>query len=297
MAESGCLRDVAVQNLEVLGNSKFESAVEAPNVHDRSKRILLEEYFHQRPALNAVLNTALANADATHVSNGVIRLAEKVANRNFEVLGSNMTTALATFSANGGITLTTAGADEDQAIVLPHLDTNQTAWSGINWGTADSTEWECVIRTSAAIDNQKIWAGLKLTNDQLIATDNDQAYFKFQTDADNSETFTDFTLLHFVHSIGGTDYVSALPITVAVSTNYHLKISINSSRQAAIFVNGTQYNVTSTAGAAGTAVTAGTDRTAALTDTDNLIPYAGIETGDGNAAAIDVAYVSMSRLL
>ena len=40
--------------------------------------------------------------------------------------------------------------------------------------------------------------GLKLTNDQLVSADNDQAYFKFQTDADNSETFTDFTLLHFV---------------------------------------------------------------------------------------------------
>ena len=54
-----------------------------------------------------------------------------------------------------------------------------------------------------AIDNQKAYAGLKLTNDQLIATDADQAYFKFQTDATNSESFDDFTKLYFVHSIGG----------------------------------------------------------------------------------------------
>ena len=36
MAESGCLRGRQFK-FEVLGSSKFESAVEAPNVHDRSK--------------------------------------------------------------------------------------------------------------------------------------------------------------------------------------------------------------------------------------------------------------------
>ena len=30
-----------------------------------------------------------------------------------------------------------------------------------------------------ALDNQKVWAGLKLTNDQLVATDDDQIFFKF----------------------------------------------------------------------------------------------------------------------
>ena len=42
---------------------------------------------------------------------------------NFEVLGTNMTTALATRNATvAAVTLTTAGADEDQAILCPHLD-------------------------------------------------------------------------------------------------------------------------------------------------------------------------------
>ena len=263
-----------------------------------TRRYFLYEPFLQRPALNAVINTAFSNADATNAANTAIRLAEKVANRNFEVLGTNMTTALCTFNAtSAGIVLTTATADQDQAIVTPHLDTNQTAWQVTKWGTENQVEWECSINTNA-IDNQKLWAGLKLTNDQLVATDADQAYFKFQTDATNSEAFTDFTVWHFIYSVGGTDYISALPITVAANTIYHLRISIDSDRKASIFVNGVQYNVTSTSGSTGgTAVTTGTTKSLALTDDVDLIPYIGIEAGAAAAEAVDVQYQSISRVI
>ena len=219
------------------------------------------------------------------------------ANQNFEVLGTNMTSALCTRNATAaGITLTTATADEDQAILAPHLD-GASAWNATKWGTENEVTWECSINTNA-IDNQKLWAGLKLTNDQLIATDADQAYFKFQTDATNSEAFDDYTLLHFIHSIGGTDYISALPITVAANTIYHLKISIDSDRKLSIFVNGTQYNITSTSGSTGgTAVTSGTTKSAAMTDDIDLIPYIGIEAGDGAAEAVDVHYQCISRTI
>ena len=256
--------------------------------HD-TRRYYLYESFLQRPALNAVVSAPLTDADATAAANDAIIVARAIANRNFEVLGTNMTTELCTFNAtSAGIVLTTATADEDQAILAPHLDTNQSAWQVTKWGTENQVDWECSINPNA-IDNQKLWAGLKLTNDQLVATDDDQAYFKFQTDADNSETFTDFTKLHFIHSIAGTDYISQLPITVAANTIYHLRIQINSARQAAIFVNGIQYNVTTTAGSTGgTAVTTGTTRTAALTDDVDLIPYIGIEAGAAAAEAVDV---------
>ena len=243
-----------------------------------TRRYYLDEYWNQKPALNAAIAVAY--------------------NLDFEVLGTNMTTALVTFDSDrAGLTITTAGADQDQSIILPHLDTNQTAWTGVGWGTENQVEWECSISTNA-IDNQKIWAGLKLTNDQLIATDADQAYFKFQTDATNSEAFTDFTLLHFVHSIGGTDYISALPITVEANTLYRLAIKIDSDRKASIFVNGIQYNVTTTSGSTGgTAVTKGTTPTAALPNDNNLIPYIGIEAGAAAAEALDVHHQAISRLI
>jgi hypothetical protein len=218
---------------------------------------------------------------------------------NFEVLGTNMTTALATRNATvAAVTLTTAGADQDQAILAPHLDSGQTAWTGVKWGTENQVTWEALVRTSSAIDNQKIWAGLKLTNDQVVATDANQAFFKFQTDATNSEAFTDFEKLHFVHSIANTDYISRLPITVAASTNYHLKISFDSDRKLSIFVNGVQYNITATSGSTGgTAVTQGNTKSAAITNDVDLIPYVGIEANDGAAAALDVSYCAVSRLI
>jgi len=262
------------------------------------RRYYLEEYWKQRPALNAVASAPLTDADATAAANDAIIIARAIASRDFEVLGTSMTTALCTFdTTRAGIIITTGGTDQNQAIIAPHLDTNQSSWQTVPWGTENSTIWECVVTTAASIADIKLWAGLKLTNDQLIVTDANQAYFKFQTDATNSEAFTDFTLLHFVHSIADTDYISALPITVAADTQYHLKIVIDSNRKASIYVNGIQYNVTSTSGSTGgTAVTTGTDKTAALTEVD-LIPYIGVETGTGGAKALKVHSQAISRLI
>ena len=258
-----------------------------------ARRWYLEEWFNRRPGINANLD----QASTVEV--------QRTLNYDFEALGTNMTSALVTFGATtGGILATTAGADQDQAIICPHLDDDGTAdtgaitaWSGCQWGTENETHWETSIMLPA-IDNQKVWAGLKLTNDQLVATDANQAFFKFQTDATNSEAFTDFTKLHFVHSIGGTDYISQLPITVAANTPYHLKIKIDSDRKASIFVNGIQYNVTTTSGSTGgTAVTAGTTPTAALTDDVDFIPYNGIEAGAAAAEALNTHFIAMSRLV
>ena len=254
-----------------------------------ARRVYLDEWFLQRPGLNA-------NID--QVSTVEV---QRALNRNWEALGTNMTTALCTFAGtSGGVKATTAGADQDQAIITPHLDTAATAWAGCKWGTENSVSFETSIMLPA-LDNQKVWAGLKLTNDQLVATDDDQIFFKFQTDATNSEAFTTFANWHVVHSIGGTDHISALPIAVAANTPYHLKIEIDSDRKATAFVNGVQYNLTSTAGSTGgTSVTAvqpgvAATKTAALTDDVDLIPYVGIEAGAAAAEAVNVHHVCMSR--
>ena len=249
-----------------------------------ARRVYFDEWFLQRPGINA-------NID--QVSTVEV---QRALNRNWEALGTNMTTALATFaSTSAGVLATTAGADQDQAILTPHLDNAATAWAGTKWGTENEVHFETSIMLPA-LDNQKVWAGLKLTNDQLVATDDDQAYFKYQTDATNSEAFTDFAKWHFVHSIGGTDFISQIPVTVETNTPYHLRFEIDSDRKAAIFVNGIQYNVTSTSGSTGgTAVTTGTTRSGALTDNVDLIPYVGIEAGAGAAEAVNVHYVCCSR--
>ena len=263
-----------------------------------ARRYYLEEWFNRRPGLNANLD----QASTVEV--------QRTLNYDWEVAGTNMTSALVTFGATtGGILATTAGADQDQAIICPHLDNDGTAdtgaitgWSGVQWGTENQVHWETSIRMPA-IDNQNVWAGLKLTNAPELATDDDQAFFNFLTDADNSgQSFDDFTKLHFVYSVGGTDYISVLPITIAANTNYHLKIKIDSDRKATIYVNGIQYNVSNTAGSTGgTAVTAVQPSTTAtksnaLTNDVDFIPYNGIEANAGAAEALNTHFIAMSRM-
>jgi len=268
-----------------------------------SRRYYLEEYFSHLPGINGDL------ASTTESTNTPV-------SRDFEILGTNHTSALATYSATvAGMAMTTATADQDRMIVAPHLDTKQGAWAGTKWGTENQVQWECGIRTSAAIDNQKIWAGLKLTNDQLPQTDANQAYFYFATDDDNGQLIDNYAPLYFIHSNNGTDYLTNTGITFAASTNYHLKIVIDSDRKPSIFVNGRQYSVTTSAITAfdgttsvtGTtqasiaanysATNANTQKGAALKNDIDLIPYIGIENGDAAAAVLNVQFEAISRLI
>ena len=272
-----------------------------------ARRKYLYEPFLQRPGLNAINIIDPDANDATALA------VTQAANKNFETLGTNYTTALTTFSATqAGIVMTTATTDQDQAILLPHLDTNQTAWSGTKWGTENQVEWECSI-SLPALDNQKVWAGLKLTNDQLPQTDANQAYFYYATDATNGQALSDYSPWYFIYSVGGTDYLTNLGITVAADTMYHFKIAIDSDRKASIFVNGVQYSVTQTAATTfdgstevtGTtqatiaanysATNANTQKSVALTDDIDLIPYIGIECGAGAAEVLNVHYEAISR--
>jgi len=292
MAKTSFSGPVRSENgFKLISKNTTSGLISERTVHDLgikdTRRYYLEEYFNHLPGINGDL------ASTTESTNTPV-------NRSFEVLGTNHTSALATYAATvAGMAMTTATADQDRMIVAPHLDTKQGAWAGTKWGTENQVHWECGIRTSAAIDNQWIWAGLKLTNVVECATDANSAFFAFGTDADNAgQAFTDFTKLHFCHSVADTDYISVLPITVAASTNYHLKIKFDSDRKMSIFVDGEQYNITSTSGSTGgTAVTKGTGKSGAMTDNIDLIPYIGIENCDAAAAVLNVQYEAVSRLI
>jgi len=247
-------------------------------------RYYLEEYFAQLPGVNANIDQAYTVEVA------------RALNRNFEILGTNGTTALATFDHDySGVTLTTATGDNDQMIIVPHLDTKQSSWGVAGqFDTQKSVEWAARITTGGAVTTYSIWAGLKLTNTSVYATDTDQAYFVSCTD-DDLGAFTSNGNLHFVHSIGGTDYISDLGITLAADTTYNLKIAIGSNRKASIFVNGTQYSPTTATTAGGVDVSAGTNKTAALTDNAAFIPYIGVQCLAGSAArALRVHYQKIS---
>ena len=221
----------------------------------------LEEFFSQTPGLNA----DLANAtEAPRVPR----------NKHFEILGTNGTSALATFSTTrAGLLITTAGADNDQMIVLPHLDTAQTAWANIKWGTENMTDWETAITTHSSIATTLIWAGLKLTNTPTIATDNDQVFFRYDTDVPD-------TTWQLVYSIGGTDVTFDTGVAVAASTTYRFRVKIEADRTANCYINDTLVKTTP-----------------ALTNDVDLIPYIGVQALGIVAVALTIHYEKISRLL
>lgn len=247
-------------------------------------RWIHEEYFLQRPALNADFDAAYTVEVA------------RAANRNFEVAGTNMTTALCTFDHEyGGVTLTTAGADNDAAIIQPHEDSNQS-YLGVA-GVFDSqneVDFAASITTGASIADTAFFAGLKLTNTPVYATDADSIYFLYSSNDDMGALTTNANL-HVAFSRGGADRISDLGIAVAANTKYDLRIQIDSARKAAVFVDGVQYNITTETTAGGVAVTAGTTRSAAITDNVALKPFVGVQALTGSAKAIRVHYEKISR--
>jgi len=200
-----------------------------------------------KPSLNADIQNA---AEATRM----------IVDPDFEVLGTNMTSALSTFNAEGGITLTTAGADADQAILVPHLDANQSAWTQWTWGTDQQVRWSCGFATEGSIANCIIWAGLKLSNVPVTATNAHQAFFRYEDDNNNGDW-------EAINSIAGLDDAHDTNIAAAINTDYVFNIDIDRSRVARFYLNGTLV-----------------ETSAPLTTGIDLIPYIGV-MADGAAAA------------
>ncbi len=208
-------------------------------------------------------------------------------------------------SDRAAINLITSGSDDDSVVLLPRTNTSQemgantnspSAWSGILWGTENQTEWECAISVADA-NHVCFWAGLKDSKTPVITTDPNQIYFVFDSDDSVAGTLSNNTKLHFVCSIDGTDHISQLPITVAENTIYHLKIKINNSRQASIFVNDIQYNVTTGTTATGDSVTTGTTVSGALKNDTDFKPYVGLQSTTAAADTLCVYYQAINRVL
>ena len=234
-------------------NWRFKNNVTVDDdfIYGKTRQVLIER-FKQRPLLNASLGVG--------------------SNLDFEILGTNAANADITFAATlGAINVATHGGNGDSTIILPHLSTNQSAWAGTKWGTENQVSWECAFRTGASIASVIIYCGLKLTNTDTTATDDNQAFFKFIGGTD--------TYWNYIYSIGGTDTATASTVTVSASTVYRFRIDIDSSRLAHFYIND---------------VAVGSST--ALTNDVDLIPYIGVKASTAAVKSIDLFYEKVSRI-
>ena len=208
------------------------------DIEGMSDRYTVEERFTQKPALKAVLDTYTASVASAEA------VATNVANKNFEVVGGNMTTALVTAATIGGFTMTTAGGANvtDDATLQPQQSTDQTRWN-INWNHLKNLRFEAVIKTEAAIlTDGALWAGWKLTaaSEDNITTDADQCFFKYI-----AATSANWLCIHEANNAGATTITTSS--AVANSTIYHLVIQIDGDKIARFYVNSTLVGTAATA--------------------------------------------------
>jgi hypothetical protein len=213
-----------------------------------------------KPGVNADIHSA---TEATR----------EIADPDFEVLGTNATSACVAYYAEGGITLTTTTASGDQVILVPHLDANQSAWQQVTWGTDKQTAWECTVTTPATITSMIIWAGLKLTNTSVVATDDNQAFLRYEAGVNGGEW-------QAITSIANVDTTTDSNVLVQASTRYTLRIVIDASRIARLYINGVLI-VTTTA----------------LTDAMDFIPYIGVQTATTAARSLHLHRQAISRMI
>ena len=232
-----------------------------------------------------------------------------IPNQNF-VLGGSNAGGLQISSNTGrdasfaGIKLITGTTDNDFTVLTPRDGETElppaadsSAWSAVSFGTENKIEFSCAISTGGNITDAAIWAGLKLTEVGTIATDANQAYFLYASNDDLGALTTNGNL-HFVYSVAGTDYITDLGITVAVSTVYRLRISFDENRKISVFVNNVQYGLTSTpttTTAGGVTESVSTTRSLAMTNDIDLIPFVGVQTLTTATKGMQVGFVKISR--
>jgi hypothetical protein len=228
-------------------------------------------------------------------------------NQNFVLGGTNSGSIQVSNNAGrsgagfAGIKLTSGATDNDFSVLsprdgeteLPH-SFDSSAWSSVPFGTENKIDFSCAISTSGTITNSAIWAGLKLTEVGTYATDANQAYFLYATDDDLGALTTNGNL-HFVYSVGGTDFITNLGITITASTVYRLRISFDENRQISVFVNNVQYGLVTTATAGGGTQSISTTKSLAMTDDIDLIPFIGVQSLSSSGRGVQVGYIKLSR--
>lgn len=212
-----------------LGPYKTSSPVDALV----AERLLSSRYFThyerflQRPQLNATLAVTTVDPTAAEVA------ASFASNLNLEITGTNADDAGVEWLPRGGIRLETAGADGDEHIIQAHRDTDQTALLNIDWNSANELLFVANLVTgpdAADVTSAIIWAGWKLTSTEVTATDNDQAFFRFENDVNGGRW-------QAITSVAGTDDAHDTGIAVRSATTYRLVVAVDRDRVPRYYIN------------------------------------------------------------
>lgn len=166
------------------------------------------------------------NADIESTTESV----REIADEDFEVQGTSASSDDVTISAEGGILLTTDGSDDEQVIIVPHQDSNQSGWKEVTWGSDRELSWECLVKTGVSIDNVKYIVGLKSDLD-LGIDDADLCVFNFNSD----DSDVNWGLVG--NEAAGTATDTDTGITVTINTLYKLRLTCGPDQIMKAYIN------------------------------------------------------------
>lgn len=187
-------------------------------------------------------------------------------------------------TAQGGIQLQTDAADGDEVILYPYKSDGAVGSStpsvgmvaNTNWRSDKGLQFETILTTGKQNNVGIIWTGLKQTNTEVIATDNEGVYFR--TANDEGGTYDTYGKWECIFNRAGVDYRYNSGVSFAKDTVFHLAIDIDKDQLPHFYINGAL-------------VASGT--TTVITGI-NLWPTTGIAT-DGAAADMNIT-VQRQRL-
>jgi len=270
---------------------------------------------------NAMVNVMaydIGNGDCKiRISNGGVDIASMTftiqvtvdphidANPNWVVSGTNAADISTIYdTAVAGASFQTGSSDNDQIILHPKIANlgnnsdilNVSPWRNINFYSDNQVELNIAVSTKTDITNQAIWAGMKTSRVGDYTTNDDQAYFLYATDDDLGALTTNGNL-HFIYSIGGTDYITDLGITVTANTVYRLRIAFDENRKISVFVNNIQYGLVTSATAGGATESVSTTKSLAMTSSVNLRPVVALQNLSAATRYFGVSFIKISRVL
>lgn len=223
-----------------LVNFRDELHDRSKNVRNATDRILLErwvsmkyfthfERFIRLPQLAATIDAVYTTEAARACS--LVMMIE----------GTNADDAGVEWLPGGGIRMETAGADNDQHILLAHTDGDHSGLANVDWKSANRLLFAATIKTgpeAADIAETVLWAGWKLTNTAVVVDDDHQAFFRYS----NSTHSGNWAV---ITSVGGVDTETDTGIKVVANTLYRLLVVLDKDRIPYYYINDLRVGIAS----------------------------------------------------
>jgi hypothetical protein len=198
-----------------------------------------------------------------------------LADKNFEITGTNVVSGNCTYDGDHGLKFTTQSAAADQVIMEPSTAGDDSGlFREITWSTRDETKFECLFRTDVLEVTGVIMIGMSLglSSPFVVGDKADQAVFRWLNGTD--------TTWKVNNSIGSTDTTADTGVAVVASSVYLFQIEFDANRRCRYYINGNLVH-TSLAHSA---------------DVD-LLPVVGIQEGSTNPLILHLRALAMSRKL